>query len=828
MIDERGDGPSPSETEHERRLRLVIEATPNAMVMVDRKGAIVLVNSEAENLFGYERDQLLSMVVEDLLPERFRGTHHGYRDDFFAAPARRDMGVGRDLFGLRSDGIEVPIEIGLNPIQIDGESFVLASIIDIRGRVDAQAAEQDTLREHERRLRLVIEAAPNAMVMIDRSGAIVLVNSQAENLFGYERDQLLSMKVENLLPERFRGTHQSNRDDFFAAPARRDMGVGRDLFGLRSDGIEVPIEIGLNPIQIDSESFVLASIIDIRGRVDAQAAEEDELRRSMLDSIPFSVLATDPTGQIVSANAAAERLLGYEAAELIGASLGMIDAETRAEDDDWDRVLSASVGGEREWAYRRPDGAEVPVSEAITPLHGRDPDAPPAGYLVVSYDITQRKQAQAEVQFLENHDPLTKLPTRARLLRHLSDALTTAEQDGTEVAVLVVDLDHLKRINDALGHHAGDELLVRIADRLTTWIRASDMVARLGGDEFAMVLTGLPNADAITPRVDALLEDLLTTVAVGGHQLAVTVSIGGAIYPPGDQDTGELLKRADLAMEHAKASGRNNFQWFRDDMLSPVEDDLALASALRQTLRDGGLSVAYQAQVDVRTGRVVGMEALARWTHPELGVVPPDRFIPVAEDGGMIVQLGGWVLRKACRDVASIQRVLGRPLRVAVNVSPHQFRSAGWLGEIVGALNDSGLDPSQLELEITESLLMDARLGATDTLHAIRSLGVTIAIDDFGKGYSSLAYLSRLPIDKIKIDRSFVQELDTEEHAPVIDAIIMMAHALGMTVVAEGVETAKHERYLRDRACDEVQGFYYSRGVPTEDVVRTIQTIGVF
>jgi len=828
MINERGDGPSPSETEHERRLRLVIEATPNAMVMVDRKGAIELVNSQAESLFGYERDQLLSMVVEDLLPERFRRSHHRDRDDFFAAPARRDMGVGRDLYGLRSDGTEVPIEIGLNPIEIDGESYVLASIIDIRARVDAQAAEENALREHERRLRLVIEAAPNAMVMVDRTGAIELVNSQAESLFGWERDQLLSMVVEDLLPERFRGSHHRNRDDFFAAPARRDMGVGRDLYGLRSDGTEVPIEIGLNPIEIDGESYVLASIIDIRGRMDAYAAEQDELRRSMLDSIPFSIIATDPAGQIVSANAAAERLLGYEASQLIGASLRMIDGERRAEDGDWDEVLNASVGAEREWTYRRIDGQEVPVSEAITPLHGRDPGSSPAGYLAVSYDITQRKQAQAEVQFLENHDPLTKIPTRARLLRHLSDALVAAEEDGTEVAVLVVDIDHLKRINDALGHHAGDELLVRIADRLTTWIRASDMVARLGGDEFAMVLTGLPNADAITQRVDALLEDLLTTVAVGGHQLAVTVSIGGAIYPPGDQDPGELLKRADLAMENAKASGRNNFQWFRDDMLNPAEDDLAMASALRQTLRDGGLAVAYQAQVDVRTGRVVGMEALARWTHPEFGVVPPDRFIPVAEDGGMIVQLGGWVLRKACRDIASIQRVLGRPLRVAVNVSPHQFRSAGWLGEIVGALNDAGLEPSQLELEITESLLMDERLGATDTLHAIRSLGVTIAVDDFGKGYSSLAYLSRLPIDKIKIDRSFVQELDTEDHAPVIDAIIMMAHALGMTVVAEGVENATHERYLRDRGCDEVQGFYYSRGVPTEDVVRTVQTIGIF
>ncbi len=543
----------------------------------------------------------------------------------------------------------------------------------------------------------------------------------------------------------------------------------------------------------------------------------------VLDSVPFSIVATDASGRIVSVNAAAERLLGYGAPELVGGSLRLIDVEP----ETGDRFRILPVGAECERTYRRKDGAQVPVSEAITPLQGDDPDAAPAGYLVVAYDITQRRQAQAEVQFLENHDPLTKLPTRARLLRRLADAIANADQDGTEAAVLVVDLDHLKRVNDALGHQAGDELLVRIADRLRAWVRSTDMVARLGGDEFAIVLSGLQRADALTSRVELLLEDLLTTVLIGGHQLASTVSIGGAVHSQGGPDPVGLLKRADLAMEHAKASGRNNFQWFDDDMIDTVDDGLTMASALRQTLRDGGLSIAYQPQVDVRTGRVVGIEALARWTHPELGEVSPTRFIPLAEDGGMIVQLGGWILRKACRDVASIQQVLGRPLRVAVNVSPHQFRSSGWLEEIVGALDDSGLGPSQLELEITESILMDERFGATETLQAIRQLGVAIAVDDFGQGYSSLAYLSRLPIDKIKIDRSFVEELGGADHAPVLDAIIMMSHELGLAVVAEGVETAEQEHYLRDRGCDEMQGFYYSRGVPTEDVVRTVQQIGV-
>lgn len=695
----------------------------------------------------------------------------------------------------------------------------------MRDQLDQRSEPAET--EHERRLRLVIEAAPNAMVMVDGQGSILLVNSQTEQLFGYGRDDLLGMNVDDLLPERFRGAHRGHRDEYAEAPARREMGVGRELFGLHKDGTEVPIEIGLNPIELDGEVFVLASIIDIRGRIDARAAEEAALRRSILDGIPFSIVATDATGRILNANPAAERLLGYDASELNGASLALIDAEPRAGDGEWEGVLAAAVGTEREWTYRRKNGDLVPVNEAITSRSGIAGEVS-AGYLAVAYDITKRKQAQAEVRFLESHDPLTKVPTRARLLRHLSDVIAAADERGTEVALLVVDLDHLKRINDALGHDAGDDLLVHVADRLRTWVRSTDMVARLGGDEFGIVLTGLQRAESITSRVDALLEDLLTTVSVGGHPLAVTVSIGGAVHKSGGPEADELLKWADLAMGHAKAVGRNNFQWFREEMLVGADDNLTMASALRQTLRDGGLSIAYQPQVDVRTGRVVGVEALARWTHPELGVVPPTRFIPLAEDGGMITQLGGWVLRKACRDIASIQQVLGRPLRVAVNVSPHQFRSAGWVGEIVGALHDSGLEPTQLELEITENLLMDDRFGVTDVLKDVRELGVTVSVDDFGKGYSSLAYLSRLPIDKIKIDRSFVQELIVGDHAPVIDAIIMMAHALGMTVVAEGVENARQERYLRERGCDEVQGFYYSRAVPTEDVVRTVQQISVF
>ncbi len=418
------------------------------------------------------------------------------------------------------------------------------------------------------------------------------------------------------------------------------------------------------------------------------------------------------------------------------------------------------------------------------------------------------------------------MPNRSLLVSRLRTAIDHARASGTELAVLLLDLDHFKRVNDLLGHHSGDDLLLRTAERLNRWGRSSDIVARLGGDEFVVVLDDLSDAADVTARVEGLLDDLMQPVELGGHEVAVTVSIGGAIYPRDGADPAALLKHADTAMYQAKAAGRNNVRWFQTSMLDETNDRVSLTSALRQAIGAGELSVDYQAQVDLLSGRVVGFEALARWQSPEYGAVGPDRFIPVAEDSGMIVQLGGWVLRQACRDVAAIQRVLGTTLRVAVNVSPRQIHSPGWLDEIREALEASGLRPAQLELEITEGLLMDDRWGVTEILRAIRDLGVKIVIDDFGRGYSSLAYLARFPIDKLKIDRSFVHDLaGPDPQAPIIDAIIVMAHALGMTVVAEGVETVDQITYLRDRGCDEAQGFHFSPGVAATEVVPTVQAL---
>jgi diguanylate cyclase (GGDEF)-like protein/PAS domain S-box-containing protein len=809
-------------SDDERRLRLVIEATPNAMVMVDVQGCVVLVNSQTEKLFGYERSELLTMRVEQLIPQRFRPLHQGYRCGFFASPDTRTMGAGRDLYGLRKDGTEVPIEIGLNPLETEEGSFVLASIIDNTER-----------KRSEERLLHVVEAAPNAMIMVNEAGEIMLVNSQTERSFGYDRKELLSMRVEDLLPDRYRPHHEGFRTGFFSQPDRREMGVGRNLFGRRKDGTEIPIEIGLNPIQILDESFVLASIIDITERLVVQAAvtalREDHLRRSILDSLPFSIIATDARGIIVTANPAAERLLGYRQEELVGSPIAVIQAGVGAEYAVASEhgLSEPSPDDEREWVYTRKDGTRIPVNEANTAM--RTDAGELSGFLTVAYDITKRMEAQEVVRHLAHHDFLTDLPNRTRLFEYLVGAIEddASRDSSARIIVLLMDLDHFKRVNDSLGHHVGDELLLRMSARLKECVREGDLVARLGGDEFVVVFTdvddqgGNPNG-----RIDELMKALSAPIDVLGHELIVTVSIGGATYPMDGVAPSTLLKNADTAMYHAKTLGRNNFQWFFSAMLDDTNDKITLSSALRRALANDELAVAYQPLVSIETGEVVGMEALARWNSQEVGSVTPDRFIMVAEDSGMILQLGEWVLRKATADAAAIQRELGHPLRLAVNVSPRQFRSPDWLGVVDRALADSGFDPADLELEITEGILMDDPREVIDILHATRKLGIEIVVDDFGTGFSSLAYLTRFPIDKIKIDRSFVRNLAADDaDDAIVDTIIVMAHTLGMRVVAEGLETNEQLEYLRERKCDQAQGFMFSEAVFAEDFVSVVRSL---
>ena len=819
----------------EARLRLVIDAAPNAMLMVNDQGVMTLVNLQAEKMFGYPSEEMLGQRLEMLVPERYRGGHKRYRDGYFGTPDVRSMGVGRDLYGLRKDGSEVPIEIGLNPLRTDEGMFVLASIIDITER-----------KRSQERLRLVIDAAPNAMLMVNDKGLITLINSQTEKLFGYDRAELLGKSIETLVPARYHHAHDGYRRGFFSDPDTRSMGAGRDLFGLRKDGSEVPIEIGLNPLRTDEGLFVLASIIDITERKHVEQmlrlSQVNLLRQSMLNSAPFSIIAIDVNGIVIAVNPAAERMLGYSKDEMVGRNVVTMihryqEIETQA------IVLSRELGltvpadhrvlmakaargihDEREWTYVRKDESLLPVNLLVTALY--DENNKISGYLTVAYDITERKRTEATILHMAHHDALTGLPNRVLLMDRIDMAVRRARRAKGKVAVLLMDLDHFKRVNDSLGHHAGDQMLLLVAKRIQDGMRDGDTVARLGGDEFVIVLADPGNPDELKGIVDSIVKRISEPMVIDEQEILVTPSIGGCLFPDDAQDGVTLLKNADAAMYHAKSLGRSNNQWFSEEMQQQAEEKLALTGALRRALDQRQFAIHYQPEISLKTGEVVGLEALIRWHHPKRGSISPEDFIVLAEETGLIQPIGEWVLTTACQENVRLQKKIGRPLMLAVNVSPRQLQQKTWLQTVRTALEESGMQATHLELEITEGILMQNPEASVAMLSELRKLGVSIVVDDFGTGYSSLSYLTRFPIDKIKIDRSFVRDLTMDvTDAAVIDAIIAMAHSLKIRVVAEGVETEEQLHYLRERGCDQVQGFYFSKAVFAEEIPELLAAI---
>ncbi len=444
-----------------------------------------------------------------------------------------------------------------------------------------------------------------------------------------------------------------------------------------------------------------------------------------------------------------------------------------------------------------------------------------------SAERTRRQQAEEQVRFLANYDALTGLVNRSVLQDRLSQALASARRHGEKVAVLFLDVDHFKHINDSLGHSVGDLLLKEVAARLKKLARVEDTVSRIHGDEFVVVLTGVKDVAAAALAADRILQLVATEFMVEGHSLNVSCSLGISIFPDHGTDGESLIKSADAAMYWAKENGRNNFQYFTQDMSSRAMERLTLENSLRSALERKQFFLEYQPQLNYKTGKIVGAEALLRWRHPKLGLIPPSEFIPIAENNGMIVPIGDWVLRTACAQARRWQEEGLGPLPVAVNVSAVQFRQKRFLQVIRNVLDETGLSAQHLELELTESLLLSTGDRMLSVLRQLTEMGLKLSIDDFGTGYSSLIYLKHLPVYKLKIDRSFVQDLTVDsDNAAITATVINMAKTLNLKVIAEGVETEEQLQFLREHNCDEVQGYYFSKPLAGDDFANKVRLSG--
>lgn len=537
-----------------------------------------------------------------------------------------------------------------------------------------------------------------------------------------------------------------------------------------------------------------------------QKAAEASLRlaAAAFENTAEAVTISDPEGRILAVNRAFERITGYPADEALGQKLTILGHD--GDKHGIQRVIDAE---ESQWQgevwNRRKSGEIYPAHEHISAV--RDDQGRIVNFVSVLSDITEAKDAEDRLQHLAHHDSLTGLPNRLQFGGALEGALERAKRHNQQLALLFLDLDRFKNINDTLGHDSGDRLLKGVAERLRKTVRAEDFVARLGGDEFTVVMEELASADDAAILAEKLIEALARPMQLGEQELTPSATVGIAVYPDDGADPAALLKAADVAMYRAKAQGRQTFEFYTPELTARALELAALEQALRHALERGEFILHYQ-PLWAAAGQVLGVEALLRWNHPKLGAVAPERFVPVAEEMGLIGAIGAWVLRTACEQ-SRVWREAGAPrLRLSVNVSMHQIAQGGlFLDEVRTALARCGIDPADLELEITETALQTDP-DSIGTLVALKALGVRLAIDDFGTGYSSLSSLRRLPVDTIKIDRSFIRDVAVDENdRAVASAIIAVGHALNLTVTGEGVETDEQQIFLREQHCDQMQGF---------------------
>jgi diguanylate cyclase (GGDEF)-like protein/PAS domain S-box-containing protein len=662
------------------------------------------------------------------------------------------------------------------------------------------------------------------------------VNANGEKRLGMPRAKLLGKNLTEVLPSKNTGTLLEHYKQVvltgvpFTDELQIDQPAG-EPYWIVTQAVKLGDGVGLTNRDVTEERSRLHEI-----------ARLHQFTQSMIENAPFSIIATDPAGTVTAMNPAAETLTHYRKQELIGHhSVVMLHdpAEMSARavqlSKDLQEPVQAGFGSliarprhgqtdEHEWTYIRKDGSRIWVNLAMTALKTKDDRI--AGYLGIAFDITERKKLTEYVNHLAHHDQLTGLPNRVLLEDRMRQAIQRAKRNHHKVALLMVDIDYFKRINDSLGHTAGDALLDTVAKKLCSAVRQTDTVARMGGDEFVIIMPEFRDQRDAQKCAETIIQKVSTPTMLGNREVNVTVSVGLCIFPDCAADADSLLKNADAALYEAKEAGRNSFHVFNQSMVVATADKLEFEHDLRHCMVNGELSLEYQPQVSCLTEEIFGVEALLRWNHPRRGCVPPSQFIPLAEATGMILPMGEWAIRMACHEGKELQDRLGRELMIAVNLSPRQFRQKNLVAQVAAALRESGLPAQCLELEITEQTLMSSSSATNETLGQLRKLGVKIAIDDFGTGFSSFSYLLQYDVDRLKIDRSFIHRSpDDQNAAAIVRAIISMAHGLDLKVVAEGVETDGQLEFLLNRNCDEAQGFYFAEPAPADEIVQLARTI---
>ena len=792
-------------------IQAIFDSAGAGILVVDQEMRLQAFNRKSQELFFADDKEVLGRNFREVICDPGLPAE----DCIFDLVMARGATVQQIDFVNRNRHFHV---IG-TPVKNQMQQIIRVVLVytDITDRMRMEKA----LREAEERSRSIIDSVQAGIVVIDADKHVVVdANNLALEMSGYQREDLIGTSCRKAICSNQKGI----------CPIT-DLGQdidNRECRMMRADGRGVPVLKTATRIMLDGRLHLLESFIDISARKQAEEALRDSEQRfrSLYEQAPLAYQSLDAQGRYLEVNKALLEMLGYEREDLLGRFVGnFMTAESRQLlEERFPQFLTSGAVSGMEFTLLRKD--DTPIIVAVNGRVARDAAGNIQQTHCILHNITERKQAEQKIQKLAYYDFLTDLPNRQLLQDRLKQALAQAHRYQRQVGVLFLDLDRFKRINDTLGHVSGDRFLQTIAERLRECTREADTVARLGGDEFVIVLSAVNRIQDVLNIASGILETVSRPIRLGGHEVFCSTSIGIAVYPMDGEDDEILLKNADTAMYAAKDRGRNTYQFFSEEMNHRAMERMTIETHLRRALRNEELLLHYQPQIDLKSGRIMGVEALVRWNHPTRGLVAPNTFIPLAEESGLIIPVGEWVLRTACAQARTWQEA-GFPLqRIAVNLSARQFSQEGLVDMIEMILRETELDPDCLELELTESALMTSTSDAIMTLTDLRVRGIHLSIDDFGTGYSSLSYLKDLPIDRIKIAQEFVRDIpQCEDDATIVEAIIAMGRSLRLQVIAEGVENRDQLEFLKERGCHEMQGYYFSRPLPVDSMTDLMQTM---
>lgn len=777
--------------------RMLVEGMSEGIVTLDSDGLILYSNLRFAEILHVPLAQLSSSLMQDWI----------IKEDlpqFASLQSRVSKGASRGEITLSSGGVLIPITISVNAVRVNDKDTLVCMITDLT----------------ELKLALlVLEQATEAIIVCNSEGYIIRASGAATALGEID-----------LLGMTFSGAFQLRLADaslFDIEPALRGKHLQYEVM-MEHDGNALHFMVNAGPLS-GQHRDLLGAIITL---TDISALKKTEgallLRDRALEASTEAVFITRCEGDsnvIEYVNPAFEKITGFPPAQVLGQDLILMEQKIcRLKDlEKIKQALHDKRPGHAVTHNTRLDGSHFWSDLHIAPV--LDEHGATTHFVGIQNDISESMSHQSALEYQANHDALTGLPNRNMLNERLQQAISTAKRSHHLMALVFVDLDHFKFVNDTLGHDIGDLVLKTIAERLTSCLRDADMAARPGGDEFLLILVEHENTDSISAVIRRILDMIAQPILVDAQTLHVTCSIGISLYLQDGDDAITLLKNADTAMYHAKETGRNNFQFFNAEMNLRVHERFLLEASLRQAMADDRLSLVYQPKINIATGQIIGAEALLRWNDPEMGVVPPSRFIPIAEESGLIIALGEWVLRTACSQAKSWQNAGLPAFTMAVNLSVRQFQQSN-LAELVSTvLSETGLAARYLELELTESLALDDTAKFMLTLTSLKALGLQLTIDDFGTGYSSLSYLKNLPLDRLKIDISFVHDMVGDKgDAAIPQIIIMLGHSLQLKVIAEGVETTAQLSLLRAQGCDEMQGNFFSEPLSIAELETLLRT----